>query len=118
MVNNIKSKLGFCFENHIGRNTGTLAPLAIVGPLLWKVKPGINERCGWAVDQRSENANLAVVDFAETTAPLPSNTDRLLALLGDTGFVNNQTSVRSSSKIAVAVQGHLIHYRAVVPGRY
>jgi len=118
MMNNIKSKFGLCFENYVCGNTGTFAPLPIVRQLLWKVEASINQRCGWSVDQRGKKANLAVVDFAEATAPLPRDTDRLFAFLGHTGFINNQASVRSSSKMAVAVQGHLIHYRAVVPGRY
>ena len=117
VMDDIKGKLRFCFEMHIVWNAGAFAPLPIFRPLFRKVKPGIDKRCRCIIDQRGKDTDLAIVDFAKASAPLPSDADRHLPLFGEACFVDNQAGVWAAAEVTVAVQGDLIHDRTMVPRR-
>ena len=93
MVNDIEHQLRFGLEDDVFRDTCCLAALAIIGPLLGQIQATGDDRCRYALHQRRIHAGLAVIDLAETAAPLASNADRLLPFFGIGAFVENKGAV-------------------------
>jgi len=93
MANTIKGQLRFAFELDIIRNTGGLASFAVICPLLGEAKTTVDNRSLRPVNQRGKNTGLAIIDLAESSAPLTGNPDRFFPFFGQTAFVNNKSDL-------------------------
>ncbi len=65
------------------RHARRSATLSIPGPLLRKIQAHVDQRMLLTGDVTQKHAHLAVIDFAQATAPLPRHADRVLPLLGE-----------------------------------
>ena len=86
-------KLPFILRDH-----GFLATFVIVTPILRQIEPRIDQRCHVTPAQSREDTHLTVIDFPQTTIPLPGNAGRCLAFLGKTAFIKNQYRVGSAQQ--------------------
>jgi hypothetical protein len=89
---NLNGKLLFGAKDSLGfRDPRFFEALRILGPLLVKVQLGINRDCKAVPGKHPEHRHLAVVDFAETTKPLPGDSDRHRPLLGKAALIYQKT---------------------------
>lgn len=70
-------------------NAGLLAPLGILGPALGQVKPVRQRQTAGIVGNRERHCDLTILLLAQLPAILPGHADRMLALLGKRGVVDD-----------------------------
>jgi transposase len=75
---------------HIVRHTRRLQAIGIVHPLLWQIKGTIDKGLAVARHVTSKHANLAVGDLARRARVLACYPARFLALLQETGLINDK----------------------------
>ena len=99
-----------------GWHSGLLTSPLAVGPFLGQVEPEIDQRLFAARNVAEIDTDLAVVDLAEPTAPLPLHAHRLRPLLGKGRRVENQDAIGFAQ-----LRAHLPHQfsqqRLVIPLR-
>ncbi len=88
------------------RYRGFLAARLIVAPSLWQIQPSIDQSGQFSPAQGREDAHLTIVHLTQATVPLPSNTGRRLAFLGEAAFIENQYRIATAQQI-VRFQGDL-----------
>jgi len=76
-------------ERHLIRHAGLAPPFRVVGPALGQVEPIGDRQTGLLVGEGERHRHLAVVGLAEDAAVLPRHPDRVLALLGKAGVVDD-----------------------------
>lgn len=96
------------------RHTNRCATGCIVRPTLGQIQPRVDQRRVRPSAQRREHADLAVVDLAQTSVPLPCDPNRTLPLLGDAAFIDQQGRLRRATQQRI-LQGDLIQDSAFVP---
>ena len=62
------------------------------------------------------NTGLAIIDLAESSAPLTGYPDRFLPFFGQSAFVNNKSGIVTATKKTISIHCHLIHYWQILPG--
>jgi hypothetical protein len=72
------------------RHAGLSAAGGILRPMLGQIKLGVDEAGRLAVAERGKDTDLAVVDLAQPTIPLPGDANRVLTLFGETAFVDEK----------------------------
>lgn len=90
------------------------APKAILGPLLGQVESGMGEDPIDARNVCQVDGNLAVVELAQPSAPLPRHTHRLLALFGKSRRIEDNHPIVFSQFLA-DLAGKLGHQRLPIP---
>ena len=75
-------------------HTGFLATPTVLGPLFRKIKTFIDERMFFPCDVRHVDADLAILNLAEATAPLLGDAHRLVAFLGKCRGVEHDHTIR------------------------
>ena len=80
------------------RYRGFLAALVIVTPSRRQIESRVDQRGHVAPAQGREDTHLTVIDFPQTTIPLPGNARRCLAFLGKTAFIKNQYRVGTAQQ--------------------
>ena len=85
----IQRDLWLGLEADILGHAGLAAPLGILGPGFRQVEAIGHRQTGLGVGHRERHGNLAVVLFADLTAVLPSHPDRVAALLGKAGIIDD-----------------------------
>ena len=76
-------------EGDVLGHAGLPAPRLVIGPGLGQIEPIGDRQAGVLVRHRQRHRDLAVVLLAELAAVLPRHADRMLALLGDAGVVDD-----------------------------
>lgn len=110
--------LGFSEKiSFVGGDAGFFAAGGIVGPEFGQVKADVGEGGLLAAGKAGADGDLAVVDFAEPPDVLARNADGVVAFLGETGVVNDESAARASAKKSVGTAGDFVHERAVFPWR-
>ena len=114
--NNLKGKLLFGAKDSLGfRDPRFFAALRILGSLLGKVQLDINRDCKTAPGKHPEHRHLAVVDFAETTKPLPGDSDRHRPLLGKAALIYQKTGALLVTQTLVGITSNMIDNTARIP---
>ena len=70
-----------------------------------------------AATQCGEHTHLTVLQLAQPTTPLACHASRVLALLHETGLVDQQATIGLATKQSLRFRRHLTHRRLVVPRR-
>ena len=99
------------------RDLGPVAAGRVVDPALRQVEPHVDRHVPRPVGQHREHRHLAVVDLAQTPAPLPGHANRAIALLDETALVDEQRAVRLAAEQAVGIAADLFDDRLVPPRR-
>jgi len=86
----------------------------ILRPMLEQIKLGVDEASRLAVAERGKDTDLAVVDLAQPTIPLPGDANRVLTLFGETAFVDEKRPT-PVGKVGLSLRGHLTHNAGVIP---
>ena len=92
-----------------------LAPRPVLGPCPGQVEPDIDQGMLAGRGIGHIDADLAVVDLAEPTEPLPLYADRGVPLLGEAGGVEDDHPV-GGAQLAADLLGQLLDQGPVVPG--
>lgn len=98
-------------------DAGFFAALGIVGPGFGQVEADVGEGGLLAAGKAGADRDLAVVDFAESPDVLARHADGVVAFLGKTGVVDDESAARATAKESVGTAGDFIHERAVFPWR-
>src|SRR4051812_37228121 len=85
----VERNLGLGLEGDRLGHTGFLAPGWIVSPLLRQVEAIGDGQAGGAIGERERHGHLAIVLLAELAAILTRHPDRVPALLGEAGIVDD-----------------------------
>src|SRR4051812_42053950 len=85
----IERNLGFGLEGDLLRHTRLLAPGWIISPLLREIEAIGDGQAGGAIGERERHSHLAIVLLAELAAILARDPDRVPALLGEAGIVDD-----------------------------
>src|SRR3954467_9688128 len=85
----IERNLGLGLEGDRLGHTGLLAPGWIINPLLRQVEAIGDRQAGRAIGKRERHGHLAIVLLAELAAILARHPDRVPALLGEAGIVDD-----------------------------
>ena len=80
-------------ETHFLGHARLGAAALALGPVLRQEHPEINQGVLAARDIAEVDADLAVLDLAESSAPLPLNAHRLRSLFGEGGRIENQHAI-------------------------
>ncbi len=80
-------------ESRFLRDMGRLHARRIICPCLWQIKRPVDEGMAMPRDITGEDADLAVRDLARRAGILPPNATRSLALLQESGFIEDQNRV-------------------------
>src|SRR3954447_3108446 len=88
--NHRDADLRFGGERHVFGNACRFATLHILDPVLRQIKTAVYKRMSLWARVAKENADLAVLDPAGRAAVLARDPNRVIALLEEAGFVENQ----------------------------
>ena len=91
----VKRDLRLGAEDDILRDARFGASVGIVGPALRQIEPVGDRQARMVIRHRQAHRDLAVVLLAELAAILPCHADRMLALLGKAGVVDDPGADRS-----------------------
>jgi hypothetical protein len=87
-------------EADVLRHFAFLSAFAILGPLLRQIQSHIDQRVLFRGRVSHVDADLTVLEFTESSAPLPLHADRFGSLLGEAGRVKHDHAVRTSQLLA------------------
>jgi hypothetical protein len=99
------------------RDLGPVAAGRVIDPTLRQVEPHGDRRVPRPVGQHREHRPLIIVDFAQAPAPRPGHANRVIAVLDEAAFVEEQRAVRLAAQQAVGVTADLRDDRLVPPRR-
>lgn len=110
--------LWFCKEiPFVCGDAGFFAALGIAGPGFGQVEADVGEGGLLAAGKAGADGDLAVIDFAEPPDILARHADGVIAFLGETGVVDDESAARAAAKEAVGTAGDFVHERTVFPWR-
>lgn len=64
-----------------------------------------------------KDTHLAVIHLALASTPLVGDADRVLALLHETTFIDEQAAMLTPTKQLISLLGYLLHDRLIIPLR-
>jgi hypothetical protein len=106
MAEQFKTDLSFGGAGDVLGHTSSLAARRVISPGAWQEQAGIDQGVATRGHVGQEDAQLAVGDFAESTAVLWRNTDRVFALLGKATLVDNEDTIGGrEARSEIALQG-------------
>src|SRR4051812_10767466 len=77
LIQHLQRQLMAGLESDLLRDARLLAPGTVLRPLLGEIKPKVDQSMFYRRDISHINTDLAVLDFAEPTAPLSGHADGL-----------------------------------------
>jgi hypothetical protein len=104
----------FLRESDLLGDVGLCATASIGGPVLGQVESGVEQRLAAGSGVSEEDADLTVVEFTETTAPLPAEAARLDPLLGEAGSVEDEGAVVVAD-LVLDMAGEFVKEGVVIP---
>lgn len=106
----------FAPEGQAFRHARLTTARRVIKPVLGHEQFAIDQGTGTIPHQRSEDAHLAVLGLAQPAVPLTCHTDRLVALLGEGGFIKDQR--RAVAEVGIGVDDQLLPDLGTRPVRF
>jgi len=91
----IKRDLWLGLEGNIVRHACLSAAVCVISPLMREIETIGNRQAGVIIGDRQADSDLAVILFAKLSTVLPCHTNRMLALFGYAGVVDDQRPDRA-----------------------
>jgi len=88
-----QAQLGLCLIADLIRHTGLATALPVARPRLGQIQRLVHQGMSSLRDVGQKHAHLAVGDLSQRAAILPSHPNRLLALFGEAGLIQNPHAV-------------------------
>ena len=117
-LDGIQCDLAFTLKSPlIFRDMRFFTALGILRPALRQIEPCLHQHRRRAATQRAEHPDLAVVDLAQPTIPLPRHSCGFLPFLPKGCFVEQQHRILMTSQQTISIADQLILDPGMIPDR-